>query len=75
MPVIPAAAGRVSSADSGVEHVLIQTKADIMKYTAGGAQPPSAEERSTGELVKLRPRSLPATWHSGSGEDNDQAGG
>jgi hypothetical protein len=28
-------------------------EADIMEYTAGGAQPPSAEERSAGELVKL----------------------
>jgi hypothetical protein len=53
MSAIPAAAGRVSSADSGVEHVLIQMEADIMEYTAGGAQPPSAEERSAGELVKL----------------------
>ncbi len=32
---------------------LYQTKADIMEYTADGAQPPSAEERSAGELVKL----------------------
>jgi hypothetical protein len=28
-------------------------EADIMEYTAGGAQLPSAEERSAGELVKL----------------------
>jgi hypothetical protein len=32
---------------------LNQMEADIMEYTAGGAQLPSAEERSAGELVKL----------------------